>query len=90
MLNGKNTFPKRKSILCVFMIFSVGVLLITKNNLALIPAAIFTITYFVYWIKDTVSNFKYWIKNTKDSFSIFGDYANQFVAIFTNNKENKG
>lgn len=90
MLNDKGTFSRRKSILCMFMILSVGVLLITKNNLAVIPAAIFTFAYFMYWIRDIVSDFRCWIKNTKDSFSIFGDYADQFINIFTNNKKDKG
>ena len=72
MLNDKGTFSRRKSILCMFMILSVGVLLITENNL------------------DIVSDFRYWIKTTKDSFSIFGEYADQFINIFTNNKKDKG
>ncbi len=90
MLNDKGTFSRRKSILCMFMILSVGVLLITENNLAIIPATIFTSAYFIYWVRDIVSDFRYWIKTTKDSFSIFGEYADQFINIFTNNKKDKG
>lgn len=90
MLDDKSTFSKRKSIFFALMLLSVGILLITENNLAIIPAAIFTVAYFIYWIRDIVKDFRSLKKEIKDSFSIFGDYADKFVEIFAKNKKSKG
>ena len=90
MFDDKGTPSKKKSILCILMILSASALLITENNLVIIPAAVFTFAYFIYWVRDIVRDFRYWIRETKNSFSIFGDYADRFVDIFTKNKKDKG
>ena len=82
-----------KLIFLVCMMISILALLCTNNDVWILPAAIFTIAFFVIWLQETIYGFYAWNKQNKEKirndFQIFRDYADAFVDLFRSNGERK-
>ncbi len=81
---------KRRQLLFLLMLISVGLMLICDSNLTVIPAAVFTFLYFGRWLKDSAGATIQWVHHIKNYFAIFREYADKFVEIFTKEEGGEG
>ncbi len=70
------------------MTISIFAMLYANNDIWILPAAIFTIAFFVLWLQENIYGFYAWKeqnhKKLKKDFQIFRDYADEFAALFRN------
>lgn len=78
----KKCFSSKKSILFLLMVLSVSAMLMVQSNILVLLTAVFTFSYFAFWLKDNIKAFSKWIRENKKHFAIFGEYANRFVEFF--------
>lgn len=80
-----------KLILMVCMTISILAMLYTNNDFWILPAAIFTIAFFVLWLQEMIYGFYAWKEENKEKikndFQIFRDYADEMVALWSNRKK---
>lgn len=72
------------------MILSNFAMLYCKQDIWILPAAIFTIAFFIIWLYENISSFHVWKdknkEKIKDDFQIFKDYADAFTTFFSKKK----
>ncbi len=82
-----------KLIFMVGMTISILAMLYTNNDFWILPAAIFTIAFFVLWLQETIYGFHAWKEQNKEKlkndFQIFRDYADEIVDLWSNRKNKK-
>lgn len=81
---------KYKMILLICMILSNFVMLYWNQNIWILPAAIFTIAFFIIWLHENIYGFHAWKEKNKekikDDFQIFKEYADEFTTFFSKKK----
>lgn len=69
------------------MILSNFAMLYCEQDIWILPAAIFTIAFFIIWLHENIFGFHAWKEKNKkkiqDDFQIFKDYADEFTTLFS-------